>query len=357
MGIFSKLNVEKKVQSSEKSNHSDFNGDINFLELKEGKNRIRILPPTKDWPDYEFKIFRHYNVGLDGKQSVLCPKRTFPNSNYKCPICEANQALYKSKDKDDKELAKQLYATERNFANVLNLDEEAEPKNVYVLSYGFTISNLIVKKISDPDYGDITDLETGFNINIEKDKNRGGQPTYQVEVKKQCAAPEFDIEQVVKLNEIYKTIIPYEGLKMVLEGESVETAIKEYGLLDTSTGEPIEVKKKSKNNDDDEKPDTSMKEERKTKKEIEEEKTKSRKNIDLDDEDEPKTKSKKSVDDDEDDEPKSKKKIEDDDEPAIEKQFKKPESKKPAVDIEADDGDDDDLLEQLKARKAKAQGK
>ena len=345
MGIFGKLNVEKKVQSSEKSNHSDFNGDINFLELKEGKNRIRILPPTKDYPDYEFHAARHYNVGLDGKQSVLCPKRTFPNSNYKCPICEANQALYKSKDKDDKELAKQLYATERNFANVLNLDEEDEPKNVYVLSYGYTIANLIVKKISDPDYGDITDLETGFNINIEKDKNRGGQPTYQVEVKKQCPAPEFDVEQVVKLNEIYKTIMPYEGLKMVLEGESVETAIKEYGLIDVATGETIEVKKKSKDDDDDEKPDTSMKEERKTKKEIEEEK--SRKN---------------------DDEPKSKKKIEDDDEPAIEKQFKKPESKKPVADeddtpkpkkkIEVDEDDDDmDIMAQLKARKAKMQGK
>ena len=342
MGIFGKLNVEKKVQSSEKSNHSDFNGDINFLELKEGKNRIRILPPTKDWPDYEFKIFRHYNVGLDGKQSVLCSKRTFPNSNYKCPICEANQALYKSKDKDDKELAKQLYATERNFANVLNLDEEAEPKNVYVLSYGFTISNLIVKKISDPDYGDITDLETGFNINIEKDKNRGGQPTYQVEVKKQCPAPEFDVEQVVKLNEIYKTIMPYEGLKMVLEGESVETAIKEYGLIDVATGETIEVKKKSKN-DDDEKPDTSMKEERKPKKQIEEEKPKAIKNVDPDE-----------------DEPKSKKKIEDDDdEPAIEKQFKKPLTKKEEEKVKpSDDSDDeDDIMAQLRARKAKMQGK
>jgi hypothetical protein len=346
MGIFSKLNVEKKVQSSEKSNHSDFNGDINFLELKEGKNRVRILPPTKDYPDYEFHAARHYNVGLDGKQSVLCPKRTFPNSNYKCPICEANQSLYKSKDKDDRELAKQLYATERNFANVLNLDEEAEPKNVYVLSYGYTIANLIVKKISDPDYGDITDLETGFNINIEKDKNRGGQPTYQVEVKKQCAAPEFDVEQVVKLNEIYKTIMPYEGLKMVLEGESVETAIKEYGLIDVATGEAIETKKK--NNDDYDEPDTSTEDNIKPKKHVEEEKSKSRKNIDPDDED---TNDEDSG-----------------DEPAIEKQFKKPESKKPAVDdddipkskkkIEADEDEDDiDIMAQLKARKAKMQAK
>jgi len=347
MGVFTKLNTENKKKQYEKSG-GNFDSDINFYNFKEGKNRIRILPPTKDYPDYEFKVFKHYNIGLDNKESVVCPKRTF-GSRFKCAICEENAKLYKSKDKDDKELAKQLYASERNLANIIDLDEDAEPKNVYVMSYGYTIANDIVKKISDPDYGDITDIENGFNLNIEKEINKGGQPRYVVEVKKQCPCPEFDETTITKLNQIYKTVLTYEGLQMVLNGESVELAVESYGLIDVATGEIIssKTKKKAPVEDEDEAPKTK----KKAPVEDEDETPKSKKKAPVEDEDE------MPDDTDEDEAPKTKKKVpvEDEDDNIMNKNFKKPQAKKEEVESKTDDNDDDDVMAMLKARKAKMQ--
>ena len=347
MSIFKKLNVEDKLKKTESSKGSDFSSDVKFFELKIGKNRIRILPPTAKYPDYEFKTYRHYNVGEDGKQSVLCPKRTFPEMKFKCPICEMSSELFGNKDKDS---ARKLFASERNFANIVNLDEEETPKNVYVMGYGYRISNTFIKKISDPDYGDITDLETGQNITIEKELNKGSQPEYTIDCKKQCACPEFDESQVTQLNKLYTTVLTYNALKSVLQGDSVDSAIKEYGIIDVSTGEQ---KKGNPEN-----PDES----------IVEEKPKQKKPVVDDEDDEPKPKAKKViVEDDEKDE-------------IIQKQFKKPKNvieesedeeipvkPKKAVVVEPDeddepvkpkksapveDDDDDDIMAQLRARKA-----
>ncbi len=353
MSIFKKLNVEDKLKKTESSKGSDFNSDVKFFELKIGKNRIRILPPTAKYPDYEFKTYRHYGIGEDGKQSVLCPKRTFPEMKFKCPICEMSSELFGNKDKES---ARKLFAAERNFANVINLDEEETPKNVYVMGYGYRMSNTFIKKIADIDYGDITDLETGQNITIEKELNKGSQPEYTIDCKKQCACPEFDESQVTQLNKLYTTVLTYNALKAVLQGDSVDSAVKEYGVIDVETGEQ---KKGSPEN-----PDESVISEKPKAKKIETE------------EDEP-VKPKKAiiVEDDTDEiptKPKTKK-IEEDEESdeIIQKQYKKPvvededdehvkpKTKEPFEDDEpvtkksaADDDDDDDIMAQLRARKA-----
>lgn len=123
-----------------------------------GKQEVRIVP-YKFSPDNPFSELKfHYN--LNGK-TYLSPD-SFGRPD---PIVEFAARLKKSGDKEEWKMARKLEPKMRTFAPVLVRGEEHE--GVKFWGFGKQVYQELLSIMSDPDYGDITDLANGRDIVVE----------------------------------------------------------------------------------------------------------------------------------------------------------------------------------------------
>lgn len=193
--------------------------NADYDKLQNGKNVRRILWPKGDKDVFYSEGFLHFSLGADGKKVATCPK-TFNEKN-PCPICEYVAQLQKSKSKQDKKLADQIKAKRRVYINVLSRDDEEEaPK---VLPIGVTILKGLLETICDPDYGDITDPETGRDVTITR-KGQGLNTEYSVLPKPKSSVVSEDLEvddieeQMADLDALFIEK-SYDELQAILDGE------------------------------------------------------------------------------------------------------------------------------------------
>ena len=126
-----------------------------------GDQMIRILPTKDGDPFREFQF--HYNVGKN--PGIYCNKR---NDGGECAICDFASKLWRdgveSDDQNLKNEAKKLFARKRYYSPVLVRGNEAD--GVKIWAYGKTAYESLLGYVLDPDYGDITDPETGTDIKL-----------------------------------------------------------------------------------------------------------------------------------------------------------------------------------------------
>lgn len=123
-----------------------------------GKQEVRIVP-YKYQPDNPFSELKfHYN--LNGK-TYLSPD-SFGRPD---PIVEFASRLKKSGDKEEWKLAKKMEPKMRTFAPVIVRGQEHE--GVKFWGFGKQVYQELLSIMSDPDYGDITDLANGRDIVVE----------------------------------------------------------------------------------------------------------------------------------------------------------------------------------------------
>lgn len=139
-------------------------GDSTKWRPEQGDQTIRILPTADGDPFKEY--FFHYNVGKN--PGLLCPKK---NHGENCPICDYASKLWREgvDNNDDvaKREAKNLFARNRYYSPILVRGMESE--GVKVWAYGKTAYQMLLGYVLDPDYGDITDPETGTDIVLNYD--------------------------------------------------------------------------------------------------------------------------------------------------------------------------------------------
>jgi hypothetical protein len=123
-----------------------------------GKQEVRIVPYKycQDNPFSELKF--HYN--LNGK-TYLSPD-SFGRPD---PIVEFASKLKRSGDKEEWKLARKLEPKMRTFAPVIVRGQEHE--GVKYWGFGKQVYQELLSIMSDPDYGDITDLKNGRDIVVE----------------------------------------------------------------------------------------------------------------------------------------------------------------------------------------------
>jgi len=128
---------------------------------KAGEQNIRILPTADGDPFREFHF--HYNVGKN--PGIYCNKR---NDGGECAICDFASKLWREGVENDdstlKNEAKKLFARKRYYSPVLVRGAESE--GVKIWAYGKTAYETLLGYVLDPDYGDITDPETGTDITL-----------------------------------------------------------------------------------------------------------------------------------------------------------------------------------------------
>jgi hypothetical protein len=153
----------------------DLGGSSGFWTPKEGRNVIRILPEVGTM-QYFFQQVGKHSFPPDGKKYAYCPNFT-SEGELECPVCEIVSQMSKSGDKAQKAMANDLRVRRTWWMNVIVRGQESQGPMIF--TPGTTIFGSLITLISDPDYGDITDLNEGFDITIVR-KGSGLDTEYEV---------------------------------------------------------------------------------------------------------------------------------------------------------------------------------
>ena len=169
----------EKVQSLEL-------GSSGFWKPPSGRSTIRILPPIGTMEYFFMEVGQHF---LEGTGTFYCPKICSDGKD-PCPVCDVNDALFQA---GDKESAKKFWAQRHFWCNVIvRGNEDAGPQT---FTPGTMVFTSLVSLISDPDYGDITDPDEGYDIKIER-SGEGINTRYEVRAAKSPSVLSDDDEEV-----------------------------------------------------------------------------------------------------------------------------------------------------------------
>ena len=203
--------LKKELEEAQKQKSSD------FWVPEMGENLVRVLPP-RDGKLFYRKVGVHYKLVESGME--FCPRLTF---NKPCPICETVVDLKKLGSPGAMELVRRFNVAERYMMNVIVLSSDTKGIKQYLAPK--TVRLELLKIILDPDYGDITDFETGRNVVIEKVQGSGGFVNYIVRVKpnqvpvSQVIGRKLELEEIPAFDDILaERVKSYDELRYVLFG-------------------------------------------------------------------------------------------------------------------------------------------
>tara|TARA_Y100001970_G_scaffold52693_3_gene66670 strand:- start:20652 stop:21413 length:762 start_codon:yes stop_codon:yes gene_type:complete len=176
----------KKMRERKNALENKGGNNNRFWRPQDGEQTIRIVPTADGDPfkDYWF----HYNVG--DNPGFLSPKRNFGED---CPLDSFVRQLWQEGTEDSKRMAKKLSARQRFFAPVVVRGEE--DKGVRVWGFGKTVYETLLNLVLNPEYGDITDAESGTDLVLTYGKPAGAQfPVTQLTPRRRssslCKEPE-----------------------------------------------------------------------------------------------------------------------------------------------------------------------
>jgi gp32 DNA binding protein like len=228
----------KKMKAKLDALQNKGGGKTSFWRPEEGTNySIRVVSTADGDPFKEYWF--HYEVG---KGSILCPKK---NHGEECAICAFASKLYKENTEESNKMAKKFLARQRFFAPVVVRGEEKE--GIRLWGFGKIVYQDLINLVLNPDYGDITDPETGTDLAIMASKVPGASfPTTKLtparKTSKLCqgsaeeckelleSVPNFDEAFERKTSQEVATILDEylaSGSDSEAEGDSKETA--KYG--------------------------------------------------------------------------------------------------------------------------------
>ena len=162
----------KHEQPSNPATATQSNADFlkKFYQIPEGTNAVRVLP----WKDEEREFYAETKIhripqGEGNVKNVHCRKI----HGEPCPLCDLYYGLWKTGRKEDEDLARQIKPRARYYMNIL----DRESGDVKILSVGVILFKKIIGAMLDPDFGDITEPESGHDFKIVKEME-GQWPKY-----------------------------------------------------------------------------------------------------------------------------------------------------------------------------------
>lgn len=138
-----------------------------FYKCREGKNRLRFLPPSVGMRTPFVKVWQHFFTPVGAKKGIgfLCPRNM--KAGYDCPACKKMDEWLVSRDPRDRERADGMRAKPRWFALVI--DRDNEEKGIQVFGFGKSILKGLSDLRRDEDYGgDFTHPVEGMDIYIKR---------------------------------------------------------------------------------------------------------------------------------------------------------------------------------------------
>jgi len=153
----------------------------NLWKPQPGKQTVRIVPYAHRKENPFLEMYFHYDLG---KKTYLSPI-TFGNPD---PVVEFADKLKSTGDRDEWIMGRKIEPKMRTYVPVVVRGKESE--GVKFWGFGKTVYSELLSIISDPDYGDITDLMNGRDITVEFIPAEGSErfPKTSIRVKPNTSA-------------------------------------------------------------------------------------------------------------------------------------------------------------------------
>ena len=200
-----------------------------FWRPSDGDQTIRIVPTADGDPFKEYWF--HYNVGKNA--GFLSPKKNFGEDD---PLDSFVRQLFNEGTEDSIKMAKNLMARQRFFSPVIVRGEE--DKGVRIWGFGKTVYEQLLNLVLNPEYGDITDPETGTDLQLNYGKPAGmAFPQTKLMPSRRTSAicPDISPEQCAELLE---SVPDFTTLFERKSPEDVQRMLDEY-LSDDESAEDM----------------------------------------------------------------------------------------------------------------------
>ena len=167
------VNIDKLREKYEQIQNAQSGGGSNdflkkFFMMDEGTSVVRVLPSKDEGGEFYSETAIH----RINDKNYHCPRV----KGGECPVCDLYYRLWKVEGptKDEaQDTARSIKPRKRYYLNVVDRRDES----VKILSVGMKLFGKILDCFFDEDYGDITDLEEGWDFKINKD-TQGQWPNY-----------------------------------------------------------------------------------------------------------------------------------------------------------------------------------
>jgi hypothetical protein len=188
-----KLDQNKAKETKQRLQEEAQRNQLPMWKIPEGESKIRILPPWSEAGDIAFECKSHWRIPPNDRM-VNCLQVI----NKECPVCELVKEL-RSRGKAD--MAQKFAAKKSIYYNVIVRGEE--DKGVQIMRSGIQLYENILSYLYDDEYGDITDLDEGSDITIER-SGQGLDTSYSVKVARKTSPLSSDTNKSTKwINEMF----------------------------------------------------------------------------------------------------------------------------------------------------------
>lgn len=170
MKIFEKNDalLQEEYAHDKKQASGDFSDSVQMHYLKKGTTVVRVLPCYSDKGVWFREIVEHA-VNVNGQFRQIACQRQY---GLPCPFCEEGERLYNSGVPENIKLADDFKPRKQYLFNVIvfsSPDGDTPAKGVQVMKAG----RMVKRQLLDLDMdavccGDITNIQTGFNIRIAR---------------------------------------------------------------------------------------------------------------------------------------------------------------------------------------------
>jgi len=202
-----------------------------FWRPQDEEKTIPIVPTPDGDP---FKNYG-YNYNVGNTPGFLSPKKNFGDDD---ALDAFVRKLYKEGTEESIKMAKSLSARQRFFAPVVVRGEE--DKGVRIWGFGKMAYEKLLNLVLNPEYGDITDSETGTDLVIRYGKPAGASfPQTEITPRRR---PSLLCEDEAQCAEWLDTIPDLDSLFERKTPEEVATILDEYlsGNTDDESSENVE---------------------------------------------------------------------------------------------------------------------
>ena len=200
-----------------------------FWRPTDGDQTIRIVPTADGDPFKEYWF--HYNVGKNS--GFLSPKKNFGEDD---PLDSFVRQLFNEGTEESIKMAKNLMARQRFFSPVIVRGEE--DKGVRIWGYGKTVYEQLLNLVLNPEYGDITDPQSGTDLQLNYGKPAGAAfPQTKLMPSRRTSAICPDISEA-ECAELLESIPDFSTLFEKKSSEDVQRMLDEY-LADDESAEDM----------------------------------------------------------------------------------------------------------------------
>ena len=231
MGSLVKYGSYSEDAAKEAKKTIDSAGSGDFIKIKEGRTKLRILPPPAGKESPFVEVWKHYVRFGDELIVMVCPRLTDKQGD-RCVICDEVKELRASGKPSDRNKGYDMRAQLKAMANVVDRKNPEKGIQVWELTQG-QYDELVAIRTDPDDPCDFTHPLKGYDIHIDRVGTSKEDTKYSVDIARRSsplAADEdgedgYDYDTMNEWIEDQSDLVSYKSLpsdkdlQSALEGE------------------------------------------------------------------------------------------------------------------------------------------